>query len=432
MSFLQKKCFLLALMLLPLSAAAEEHKHTVKSWTVTEESTCTAQGSKYGVCTACGKKVFRVMEATGHTFGEWTQCGEDLRTRNCSVCGATEAEYSLTPEKDRPLRVTASGAELQLVLDFPQGYSGDAVLTVPAGAKAELLFAVPGGRIQRQTPEETEDGFAFTLPDGRERKSVLCVLPERTQPVTLTVHIPATAPQSLTVHLPAFRTGTELTLPAYAGQTVKVTATGKDAGKASVKTVAPPLSAVLISSDVIEIEYPEPVRSDTEAKALFTVTVGGSPAEWEFLSYFDFGAYAERGGVVSIRLTRALDIGLPAIYAGKDCVSLPTQGMNGPAAAATVRVSCGEESTEAVFEPFWSHILYLEETGAAVWVAEGAEAAQVPAEERGLTVHLLGAYRSVYEDPEYRSLYEPGNTRDTFARACIQGVDGAPVTVKGV
>ncbi|MDO4733600.1 MAG: hypothetical protein Q4B50_08840, partial [Bacillota bacterium] len=42
----------------------------------------------------------------------------------------------------------------------------------------------------------------------------------------------------------------------------------------------------LISEDVIEIEYNEPVTSNEQAQGIFTIEFDGEEVEWEFLSYF--------------------------------------------------------------------------------------------------------------------------------------------------
>ncbi|MCL1974693.1 MAG: hypothetical protein FWG61_00860, partial [Firmicutes bacterium] len=68
-------------------------------------------------------------------------------------------------------------------------------------------------------------------------------------------------------------------------------------------------AVLLITGSEIEIEYNTPVLSDMEAHKLFTIFVDGVPAKWEYLSYFDFGPYAARGGVVNVRLAEPLDIG---------------------------------------------------------------------------------------------------------------------------
>lgn len=410
------------LLLLPLPAAAD-HRHSVDRWTVTKDPTCTEQGEKIGVCSLCGKKVLRFIEAEGHDFGDEVRFKKNGRARTCLKCGAAEYEYVLTAEKDTAMRLVTGSEAQQITFAFSEGYAGDFSVTVSAGEAAALLFSVPGGRTQ-------ETGLSdniLSLPKEGERQNLLLPLPEHMEPFTFTLRLPADAARELTVTLPA---GTGIDWTMHASEEMTVTVTGQDAGSTVVRPVRPELCPRLVSGDVIEIEYPEPVTCDAQAKALFSVTVGGQEAEWEFLSYFDFGTYAERGGVVSLRLGRALDIGLPPMYADKTCITPSTQEQNGPSAAAAVTVTADGVTEEAVFAPFWSEIRYNEETGAAVWVAAGAEQADIPATEDGLTVHLLPSDRSVYEDPAYRSLYVPGKTDDTFFRLRILGENGMPVTVR--
>lgn len=423
---------LLILCLLPCPASAEEHKHSVSKWTVTEAPTCTGSGARYGVCDICGKKVYRVIEATGHSFGAWAQKSGDVRARTCESCGATELEYAFETERATDLCVRTPGTEQQLGLRFPAGYTGALTLSVPAGEETELLLRVPGGILERVPVPEGGTDFALTLPDRSENRSVQLRLPARTEPLHLTVSVPEGAQDSLTVYLPALGAAAELNVPFPERSRLYVTVTGNDATKTRVSKAEPEISARLIGSDVIEIDYPDPVFSDEEAKALFSVSVGGVPAEWEYLSYFDFGPYAQRGGVLSIRLSKALDAGQPAMYVGDVCIARSTQEENGTAAAAGVLVSYREQTVEASFVPFWSELRYVAETGATVWVAAGAETAQMPPEEAGLTVHLLGADRSVYEDPYCRGRYRCGKTYDTYVRASFPGDGSTPAILKSV
>ncbi|MGN1418463.1 MAG: hypothetical protein ACI4W6_03970 [Acutalibacteraceae bacterium] len=69
----------------------KEHSYI---WTITKRATCSQEGSKYGVCENCGKRVTETIPATEHTLGEWVltkepTCSEyGTETAVCSVCGA--------------------------------------------------------------------------------------------------------------------------------------------------------------------------------------------------------------------------------------------------------------------------------------------------------------------------------------------------------
>lgn len=73
-----------------------DHEH---SYVLVEEkdATCTEDGYKKYAC-ECGDEYTEVIEATGHTWGEWevtkeaTCTDEGEMTRTCSVCGATETK----------------------------------------------------------------------------------------------------------------------------------------------------------------------------------------------------------------------------------------------------------------------------------------------------------------------------------------------------
>ena len=223
----------------------------------------------------------------------------------------------------------------------------------------------------------------------------------------------------------------------------------------------------LISEDVLEIEYAEPVADDAAAKALFEIAVDGQPVEWEFLSYFDFGPYAERGGVVNIRLKNALDTGSPRIQRREVVLFEDTQTENGPKAAASVTVKIGDKTETAAWVPFWGEIQRGHMSSVDAWgsvkagnaeetkfasdgsylrdyttdyvvkvLGEGinamvgrSEYLNLPMMEAGLTAHMVGADQSVYEDPAYRQLYKTGETTDTYTRNSIAGTVENPVIV---
>ncbi len=228
----------------------------------------------------------------------------------------------------------------------------------------------------------------------------------------------------------------------------------------------------LINGNVIEIGYGAPVASAEEAKKLFRVTVGGAEAEWEYLSYFDFGPYKERGGIVNIRLAKALDTGLPRIQRREVPLFDDTQVTKGPAAAAKVAVN----GQTAVWAPFYAEIQRGHMSSIDVLGAVGAgnsdactgnmkadnhfgttvddktrvyttdyvvkqagegingicgrsEYLNIPMMQAGLVIHMVGAGQSVYEDPEYRGEYVCGSTTDTYTRRGIGGSVEKPVIV---
>ncbi|MCL1874325.1 MAG: hypothetical protein FWF85_09465, partial [Clostridiales bacterium] len=225
----------------------------------------------------------------------------------------------------------------------------------------------------------------------------------------------------------------------------------------------------LINCDVLEIEYNEPVTA-AQAKALFTIKVDGVEVEWEFLSYFDFGQYATRGGVVNVRLTEPLDTGNPR---GRIRTSTAntflqnTQLTLGPAAAAKITVTAGAATKTAAWKAFYTErsLGYMSRVYAyaaaeagnngqqirdygtnydtgnvfsattepkytdefiARQVAEGmhrfcgrSEFLTLPFVDSGFKALLVGASQSVYEAPEFRELYEYGVTTDTYTRTSI-------------
>ncbi|MBQ6808352.1 MAG: hypothetical protein IJP07_04220, partial [Firmicutes bacterium] len=232
----------------------------------------------------------------------------------------------------------------------------------------------------------------------------------------------------------------------------------------------------LISEDVIEIEYNEPVTSNEQAQGIFTIEYDGEKVEWEFLSYFDFGPYAARGGVVNVRLKEALEVGQPRIQRREVDLFADTQSQMGPAAAAKLTVNAKTAEFVPFFEEIqrghmssmdaWGSTLAgnVEATGSK-WsdnkkadvsfsstpndkirqyttdyitkaVGEGingmvgrSEYLNLPAMEAGLCMHIVGAEQSVYEDPAYRGLYVYGETEDTYSRTGIAGSVEKPILV---
>ena len=229
----------------------------------------------------------------------------------------------------------------------------------------------------------------------------------------------------------------------------------------------------LITGDVLEIEYSEGVSDNDEAHELFTIEVDEDEVDWEFLSYFDFGSYAERGGVVNVRLTNSLDTGEPRgriRESSQNEFLKNTQLTMGPAAAARITVTVDAATRTATWKAFYTERalgymsrvyayasaesgnngqrindwadsnngnvfseteqpLYTDEF-LARQVAEGmhrfcgrSEFLTLPFVDSGFKALLVGASQSVYETPEFRELYVQGVTTDTYTRTSINPTD---------
>ena len=64
-------------------------EHTVESWTVTTEATCTTAGQEEGTCTQCQKTIKQSIPATGHTITNHTEYNVFNHKGTCSKCGQT-------------------------------------------------------------------------------------------------------------------------------------------------------------------------------------------------------------------------------------------------------------------------------------------------------------------------------------------------------
>ncbi|MCD8373070.1 MAG: hypothetical protein LUD27_07215 [Clostridia bacterium] len=85
-----------ALIAAPASGC-DSHEHSVSSWTITQEATCTTEGVREGVCTICYDTVTEAIpiDPDNHSYGEWsvaaptsTKVGTAVIT--CEACGHTE------------------------------------------------------------------------------------------------------------------------------------------------------------------------------------------------------------------------------------------------------------------------------------------------------------------------------------------------------
>lgn len=235
----------------------------------------------------------------------------------------------------------------------------------------------------------------------------------------------------------------------------------------------------LITGSEIEIEFDEEVLDDADAHATFTISVDGKLVDWEYLSYFDFGPYAERGGVVNVRLDEPLDIGQIRARCRESGVNAEyqrTEDIEGPKAAASIEVDLvgGDspvtaewhsfylERSQGYMSRFWTYASreagtlesvlgrdggsttnfrtneykltladaddpkYTDEYIARM-VGEGtnkflgrAEYLSLPMIYTGYTAFIVGPSQSVYEAPEYRELYVYGETDDTYTRRMIK------------
>lgn len=78
-----------------IPAGATQHTHSYGSWTIAQQATCTAAGSKYRSC-SCGNRQTETIPALGHSFGPYilnksatcTEAGS--KTRICGRCGKKE------------------------------------------------------------------------------------------------------------------------------------------------------------------------------------------------------------------------------------------------------------------------------------------------------------------------------------------------------
>ena len=272
--------------------------------------------------------------------------------------------------------------------------------------------------------------------------------------------------------IPGATASTYTLVAADEGKFLRVVATGAGAASGSATSApvgpvaeVPPLrEAVLITGDVLEIEYSKPVLTDEEAQAIFDIYVNGAPVEWEFLSYFDFGSYATRGGVVNIRLAEPVDAGRPREQRRDAARFNNTQNTRGPAAAATIGVKAGGVTKTPTFRAFYEEVNQSHMSMMYSWAATGAgngtldnfsattqtyttnyvckmmsegtnsfigrsEYHNLTAVRAGMSQYVVGGRQSVYEAPEWRELYKAGETTDTYTRTSIPGTLERPYIV---
>jgi hypothetical protein len=237
----------------------------------------------------------------------------------------------------------------------------------------------------------------------------------------------------------------------------------------------------LITGQEIEVDFDAPVTANN-FRQTFDVFVDNVKVDYEFLSYFDFGSYAARGGVLNLRLPAKLDAGEPR---GRKRESAPeaflarTEHTKGPVAAAKVRVEYRGTPNAPVaktssWKAFWGerHLGYMSrvfdyvsveggsngsvaknttsginDLNISASMAEGryplysdeficrqvgegvhrffgrAEFLALPMCRAKFTSYLVGPSQSVYEAPEFRELYKHGETTDLYTRVSIKATE---------
>lgn len=118
-------------------SVAPEHQYT--DWYVTENSTCTKDGSAYSECFICGEQFNMVIPATGHypigqtctESGECLFCGEVLPATGhtfvdevCKDCGYSTATPAIT-YNGKSIAFGATTATIETTLGKPQDILGD-------------------------------------------------------------------------------------------------------------------------------------------------------------------------------------------------------------------------------------------------------------------------------------------------------------------
>lgn len=118
-------------------SVAPQHKYT--DWYVTENSSCTKDGSAYSECFICGEQFNMVIPATGHypmgqtctESGECLFCGEALPATGhtfvdevCKECGYSIATPAIT-YNGRSIAFGATTATIESILGEPQDILGD-------------------------------------------------------------------------------------------------------------------------------------------------------------------------------------------------------------------------------------------------------------------------------------------------------------------
>ncbi|MDH6341437.1 hypothetical protein M2480_000189 [Parabacteroides sp. PFB2-12] len=216
----------------------------------------------------------------------------------------------------------------------------------------------------------------------------------------------------------------------------------------------------LISDREVEIVCSTKPANSQEVYDAFTITVDGIKIAYSYLSYFDFGTYAN-APVINIRLATPLETGT---WKGKTGNARTpgenTQATLGPKAAARVKVASGKQTVTARWVPFYDYMNIgskskLTVTGSQAcattaandkhlgtayshehvidYAAGGihrmtgrAELITQNAVDYGVAVMLVGPGQSVYEAPQWRELFNPD---DYKTRRVIEGTIDKPIIV---
>ena len=217
-------------------------------------------------------------------------------------------------------------------------------------------------------------------------------------------------------------------------------------------------SVNLITAQELEIVCPVKPLNAQQVYDQFEITVAGKPADYTYLSYFDFGPYAD-APVINLRLKEPLATGtLRGKTGNARTPNENTQAVAGPVAAASVKVHLKDQSMAAQWKPFYDYTNIgskskLAVTGTAAcntraehdthqgiaysnehvidYAAGGihrmtgrAELITQNAVDQGLRIVLTGTAQSVYEAPEWRELFNPD---DYQTRRVIAGTPEKPV-----
>ncbi|MGL5272882.1 MAG: hypothetical protein ACRC8J_05290, partial [Phocaeicola sp.] len=221
-----------------------------------------------------------------------------------------------------------------------------------------------------------------------------------------------------------------------------------------------PQTVHLITEQELEIAYPTLPKNAKEVYKRIQILLDGKEVPFTYLSYFDFGVYAQNP-IVNVRLHTPIEVGT---YRGKTGVS-QTPGSNtqvqlGPQAAARIQVKIGKEITTAQWVPFYDYknigskskiavtgtkdcntvaandshlnIAYSNEhvidyAGGGIHRMTGrGELITQNAVDHGVDIMLVGTHQSVYEAPQWRELYNPADYR---TRRVIEGTVEKPIIV---
>ncbi|MDR2920132.1 MAG: hypothetical protein LBV72_12290 [Tannerella sp.] len=216
----------------------------------------------------------------------------------------------------------------------------------------------------------------------------------------------------------------------------------------------------LITAQEIEIVCATRPANAQQVYDTFSISVDGKKAEYTYLSYFDFGHYAD-APVINIRLAKPLDVGtLKGKTGNARTPGEDTQAVKGPAAAAGVKVATKKQAVTAVWAPFYDYMNIgskskLTATGTKYCNTEAendgrlgvayshehvidyaaggihrmtgrAELITQNAVDYGVAIMIVGPGQSVYEAPQWRELFNPA---DYQTRNVIDGTLDKPIIV---